>query len=102
MPIREYLDGLKFDPETIRLMGIALEMAMVALRHTDGVDPPRDPVARKIIELAKAGERDLERLCEGALRDLQPIIDPSPPLPPASPQELAGSCLSQSGERPDL
>ena len=49
-------------------MGVAFEMALVALRHTDGVDPPRDAVARKIIELAKAGERDPERLCEGVLQ----------------------------------
>ena len=41
-------------------MGVAFEMALVALRHTDGGDPPRDVVARKIIELAKAGERDPE------------------------------------------
>jgi hypothetical protein len=34
-------------------MGVAFEMALVALRHTDGVDPPRDAVARKIIELAR-------------------------------------------------
>jgi hypothetical protein len=32
--------------------------------------PLREALARKIIELAKAGERDPERLCEGALRDL--------------------------------
>jgi hypothetical protein len=40
MPITAYLDGLRFDPETTRLMGVAFEMALVALRHTDGVDPP--------------------------------------------------------------
>ena len=32
MPIRLYLAGQKFNPETIRLMGIALESAMVALQ----------------------------------------------------------------------
>ena len=49
--------GFSFDSEATRVMGVAFEMALVALRHTDGVDPPRDAVARKIIELAKAGER---------------------------------------------
>ena len=69
MPIRAYLDGLRFDPEAIRLMGIAFEMAVVALQHTDGiVNPTRDEVAKKIIELAKAGERDQEHLCDAALR----------------------------------
>jgi hypothetical protein len=47
--------GFRFDSEATRVMGVAFEMALVALRHTDGVDPPRDAVARKIIELAKAG-----------------------------------------------
>ena len=43
MPIRAYLDGLRFDPEAIRLMGIAFEMALVALQRTDGiVNPTRD------------------------------------------------------------
>ena len=60
--------GFRFDSEATRVMGVAFEMALVALRHTDGVDPPRDAVARKIIELAKAGERDPERLCEGVLQ----------------------------------
>jgi hypothetical protein len=31
MPIRAYLDGHKFDGETIRLMGIAFEMALASL-----------------------------------------------------------------------
>ena len=57
MPIRSYLDAHRFDPETIRLLGVAFEMALVALQRTDGnVSPTRDAVARKIIELAKAGE----------------------------------------------
>jgi hypothetical protein len=60
--------GFRFDSEATRVMGVAFEMALVALRHTDGVDPPRDAVARKIIELAKAGERDPERLSEGVLQ----------------------------------
>jgi hypothetical protein len=80
MPIGAYLDGAEFDPETIRLMGIAFEMALASLRSTpDYADPLREAVARKIIELAKAGERDPERLCEGALEDLPPVVS-VPPL----------------------
>ena len=53
-------------------------------------------VAQKIVELAKAGERDPERLCEGALKATQPVIpvlisDPNPPPPPAGLQAPAGS-----------
>ena len=69
MPIRSYLEGHRFDDETTRLMGIAFEMAVVVLQHTEGtVSPTRQTVAKKIIELAKAGERDPERLCEGVLQ----------------------------------
>jgi hypothetical protein len=97
MPIRTYLEGFRFDPETVRLMGIAYEMALVALQRTGGnVNPTRDTLAQKIIELAKAGERDPERLCEAALQALRPsprviISDPSPLPPHASPPVLPDS-----------
>jgi hypothetical protein len=97
MPIRTYLEGFRFDPETVRLMGIAYEMALVALQRTGGnVNLTRDTLAQKIIELAKAGERDPERLCEAALQALRPsprviISDPSPLPPHASPPVLPDS-----------
>ena len=92
MPIRHYLQGHRFDPETARLLGVAFEMALVALQHADGpVAPTRDAVAQKIIELAKAGERDPERLCDGALKATMLISDPNPLPPPASPQAHPGS-----------
>jgi hypothetical protein len=78
-------------------MGIAFEMSLVALQRTSGnVNPTRDTVARKLIELAKAGERDPERLCEAALQALRPsprviISDPSPLPPLASPPVLPDS-----------
>jgi hypothetical protein len=78
MPIGAYLDGTDFDPETIRLMGIAFEMALASRGPTlADANPLREALARKIIELAKAGERDPERLCEGALRDLPPVVSAS-------------------------
>ena len=65
MPIRPFLDGHRFDPETVRLMGIAFEMARLAItRQADLTD---EIIARTIIELAKAGERNVEVLCEAAL-----------------------------------
>jgi hypothetical protein len=88
MPIRQYLDGERFDPETTRLLGIAFETAIQAL-HCSGVDhPARETIARAIIGFAKAGERDPERLCDLALATCsKPIIsDPSPLPPHASPQ----------------
>ena len=97
MPIRAYLYGHRFDPETTRLMGIAFEMALVALQRTDGiVNPTHDAVAKKIIELAKAGERDPEHLCDAALQALRPsplviISDPNPLPPLALPPVLPDS-----------
>jgi hypothetical protein len=73
------------------ILNVAFEMALMALRHTDGVDPPHDAVARKIIDLAKAGERDPERLCEGVLKELRPVTAPNPLPPPASQPEPPGS-----------
>jgi hypothetical protein len=73
MPIRAYLDGQKFDGETIRQMGIAFELALASLRTgPDRNDPVRAALAQRIIALAKAGERDPERLCDGALRAVNP------------------------------
>jgi hypothetical protein len=64
MPIRFHLNGQSFDPETIRVMGLAYEMALIALRLTDRGDIANDVVAHKIIELAKTGERNPEQMCE--------------------------------------
>jgi hypothetical protein len=69
MPIRLHLDGEKFDSETMRVMGLAFEMALVALRLADRHDLANEVLARKIMDLAKAGERDPERLCEGVLHE---------------------------------
>jgi hypothetical protein len=71
MPIRTLLDGHRFDGETVRLMGIAFEMAFASFRPVpDHADPVREAIARKIIELAKAGGRDPERSCNEALKGL--------------------------------
>src|SRR5262249_29860579 len=74
MAIRAYLEGQTFDGETIRLMGIAFEMALGSFGATPGSDDPvRAALAHNIIALAKAGERDPERLCEGASKAVPPV-----------------------------
>jgi hypothetical protein len=87
MPIRIYLDGHRFPPETIRLMGIAFETAIQALHNCGVIDPPREAIARAIIGFANAGERNPERLCDLAFEACStPIISDHNPLPPhASP-----------------
>jgi hypothetical protein len=71
MPITIYLEGQKFDPETKRVMGIAFEMTRAALRLTDRDDLALAMVAKRIIELAKAGEPNPDLLCERVLNDLR-------------------------------
>ena len=65
------------------------------LQHADRVvSPTREAVAQKIIELAKAGERDPGRLCDATLEALATspaVTDPNPPPPLASPPEPPGS-----------
>jgi hypothetical protein len=79
MPIRPFLDGHRFDPETLRVMGIAFEMARAALRVASRDDLPNEQlIANRIIDLAKAGERDANLLCEAALLEL-PSASVSPP-----------------------
>ncbi len=67
MPTRPHLNGQKFDAETIRVMGLAFEMALVALKLADRGDLANQILAQKIVELAETGERDPERLCDGVL-----------------------------------
>jgi hypothetical protein len=67
MPITRFLQGFICDPETKRVMGVAYEMTLVSLRLADRDDLATESVAKKIIELAQAGERDPDRLCERAL-----------------------------------
>jgi hypothetical protein len=93
MPIRFHLNGQRFDSEILRVMGLAYEMALVVLQRSGGTtSPTREAIAQKIINLANAGERDPERLCDEALKAAQAmapalISDPNPPPLPASQRE---------------
>jgi len=81
MPIGPYLDGQYFDPETRRLMGVAFEMTLAALRLEDRSDPIVAIIADKIVKLANSGERDANSFCERTLAELnQPSTRGRPPL----------------------
>ena len=58
MPIRSLLNGEKFDSETTRVLGVALELVCVALQVGDCADDVKQAIAIKIIALAKTGERN--------------------------------------------
>jgi hypothetical protein len=69
MPITPYLGGFDVDPGTHRALGIALEMTRVSLGLTDNFAD--GIIAKRIVELAKAGERNPDLLFEGALEKLR-------------------------------
>ena len=85
MPIRPFLNGQTFDPETARLVGIAFEAARAAVNRP--LDLTDEMIAMTIIELAKAGERNVDALCEAALNaPMGAVSAPNPPPLPASPR----------------
>ena len=59
-----------FGPEDIAGLTTAFEAALAELGLVDRSDPTTLTLAKLIIELAKAGEREPERLCDSALRCL--------------------------------
>jgi hypothetical protein len=73
MPITPFLDGdgSAFDPETKRIMGVAFEQVRVALGLADRGDLANEVVAKRIIVLAKAGERNPDLLCEAVLKEFR-------------------------------
>jgi hypothetical protein len=66
-----FLDDLGADPEVRRVVGVAFEMARVALGLGDHTDVANEIIAKRIIELAKAGERNPDLLCEGVLKEFR-------------------------------
>jgi hypothetical protein len=71
MPIRQFLNGDKFDSETTRVLGVAFELVCIALGVGDCADDVKQAIANKIIFLAKAGERNPDVLCAQVLKDVR-------------------------------
>jgi hypothetical protein len=92
MPITPFLNGERFDPETTRVLGVALEMVCIALRTGDCDEDIKQAIATKLIALAQAGERNPDILCEEALKDIR-----QPQEWAAS--EAARSFVLQSGQK---
>ena len=63
------LGQFDLDAETTRVLNDALEMTRAALGLAD--DFANGIIARQIIELARAGKRNPNLLCEGALKKLR-------------------------------
>jgi hypothetical protein len=69
MPITPYLADFNVDPKTKRVLNDALELTRVSLGLGD--DFANGIIATRIIELAKAGERNPDALCDGTLDKLR-------------------------------
>ena len=67
MPITPFLGDEEFDPETARIMGVALEMARASVKRDWGGIYASHIIAKQIIKLAKDGERNPDVLCEQSL-----------------------------------
>jgi hypothetical protein len=65
------LNGERFDLETTRVVGVAFEVARAALRAEERGDRTDELIAKHIIALAEAGERNADRLCDYALAKLR-------------------------------
>ena len=73
VPIRAMLAneyGPSFQPEEIASLTAAFDAALNKLGLVDRQDPVTMTVAKLIIKLAKDGERDPGKLCDGVLKIL--------------------------------
>jgi len=105
VPITPYLKGpYYFDLETKRALGIALEMACIALSTGDDDDHVRRTIADKLLALARTGERNPDVLCDKALeaicRPEHNLEKPSTHIVGRSPVSLVSSAPAARPEPP--
>jgi hypothetical protein len=71
MPLTPYLKEAVFDPKAIEAMNTAFVAACKSLQLLIRDDPMTEIVARKIIDIARTGERDPQRMHDLALLALK-------------------------------
>jgi hypothetical protein len=71
MTIYRLLRETSFDPEAVKRMAAAFDETCRSLGIADRDEPRRELVARTVIEIVQAGERDPARLHERALAALR-------------------------------
>ena len=69
--ILPYLKGTVFGPEAVASMGQAFDRACAAIAALGQPSIHQAMIAKRIIELAKAGERHPQILCDRALEGLR-------------------------------
>jgi hypothetical protein len=69
MPIRKYLAGATFDPETIEKVVAAYHETCTILNVHGPEDPLSEVVAKKVFSLASHGERDASKIARLVVAD---------------------------------
>jgi hypothetical protein len=69
MPINDLKEQNSFGPDELKVLASAFDAALLEL-GLSRTDPAAIDVAKRIIALARKGERDLIRLRKGAVRDI--------------------------------
>jgi len=70
MPVRKYIPGSAFDPETIAHMVRAFETLRVILNFDERNDPLVEDLAKRIISLASRGVTDPEEIIRRVIADI--------------------------------
>jgi len=68
LPIRKFIAGSSFDPDTIARMSTAFEKACMIL-NVGGSDPLAETVAKKIVSLASQGVTDPDQIWRRVVAD---------------------------------
>ena len=63
-------DAGALDPETINIISDAYDRACRALHDKGQPEIVNELIVKRIIALAKAGDRDVERMCDRVLSDV--------------------------------
>jgi len=59
-----------FDPEEVMAVNQAFELACQTLQNIGQLEVDREIIARGILQAARSGERDANKLCERAIHGL--------------------------------
>ena len=73
IPITPFLDGYRPSAKERRILGVAFAMVCIVLRIGGSDDGVKQAIATKIIDLAKAGERNPDILCDQALKEFRTL-----------------------------
>jgi hypothetical protein len=71
-----FMPGAVFDPDAIHIMGEAFDAAFRSLNDPGQPKIVREVIAKRIIEAARMGERNRDKLCEQALQGLRASLHP--------------------------